>query len=94
MKKIIITVLSVLIGVYSLFVATDCIRLRYAESGTKPIITVSLAEYENGNKYTGLGYSVKYYADRYTDENGVAVESNYGAEFRLFDKILVWAWIE
>lgn len=94
MKKKIITALAVLIGVYALFVTTDCIRLRYAESGTKPFITVDFEETENRDAYTGLGYSVRYYTDRYTDENGVAAESYYGAEFRLFDKILIWAWIE
>ncbi len=94
MKKKIIIVLAVLIGIYSLFVATDCIRLKYAESVTKPFVTVGFEETENRDTYTGLGYSVTYYVDRYTDENGVAVESNYGAEFRLFDKMLIWGWVE
>ena len=53
-----------------------------------------MAEYENGNKYTGLGYSIKYYKDKQVDINGNIEESGYGAEFRLFDKILIWAWVE
>lgn len=92
-KKVLIAIVALLI-MYFLFVTIDCIRLRDAESGTKPFITVSLAEYENGNKYTGLGYSVKYYRDRQEDTNGNIIEYGYGAEFRLFNKILIWAWVE
>lgn len=86
-KKIFLTIVILLI-IYFIFVTIDCIRLRNAKVDTKPFITISLAEYENGNKYMGLGYSVKYYKDKQDDENG------YGAEFRVFDKILIWAWIE
>lgn len=93
LKRILI-VMGVILITYVSFVTVDCIRLRNAKSGTKPFITTSLAEYKNGNKYTGLGYSVKYYKDRYEDMNGNIVESGYGAEFRLFDKILIWAWVE
>ena len=56
-----------------------------------------MKDYENGNKYTGLGYSVKYYRDKQKLINEDTVEiikRGYGAEFRLFDKILIWAWIE
>ena len=79
---------------YLLFVTIDCIRLRNAKNDAKPFITISLAEYENGNKYTGLGYSVKYYKNSQQDTNGDMLEKSYGAEFRLFDKILIWAWVE
>ncbi len=92
-KKVLIAIVTLLI-MYFLFVTIDCIKLRNAPNGTKPIITISLAEYQNGNKYIGLGYSVKYYNDRHEDTNGNIVESGYGAEFRLFDKILIWAWSE
>lgn len=91
LKRMLI-ILGIILITYVSFVTVDCIRLRNAKSGTKPLVTVSLAEYENGNKYTGLGYTVKYYTDR--DENGNILERGYGAEFRLFDKILIWAWIE
>lgn len=61
----------------------------------KPFITINMEEYENGNKYIGLGYSVKYYRKTQkivNDGIDVLAESGYGAEFRLFDKILIWAW--
>ena len=93
LKKLLI-VLGVFLFIYISFVTLDCIRLRNAKSGTKPIITTNMAEYENGNKYFGLGYSVKYYTDRSEDINGNILVRGYGAEFRLFDKILVWAWVE
>lgn len=94
MKKKVLMVIVTLLVVYFSFVTIDCIRLKNAKIGTKPLITVSLAEYENGNKYTGLGYSVKYYKDRQEDTNGNIVEGGYGAEFRLFNKILIWAWVQ
>lgn len=94
MKKKILIVIIMLFIMYFLFVTIDCIRLRNAINGTKPLITISLVEYENGNKYIGLGYSVKYYNDKHEDTNGTIEKSAYGAEFRLFDKILIWAWVE
>ena len=94
MKKKILIIIGVLIIIYISFVTVDCFRLKNAKSGAKPFITISLVEYENGNKYTGLGYSIKYYKDRQVDINGNIEESVYGAEFRLFDKILIWAWVE
>ena len=93
MKKVFIAI-GILLVIYISFVTIDCVRLRNAKTGTKPFITVSLVEYENGNKYTGLGYSIKYYKDRLENEKGNIVESEYGAEFRLFDTILIWAWVE
>lgn len=93
LKRILIA-LGIIFIIYASFVTVDCIRLRNAESGTKPLVTVSLAEYENGNKYTGLGYTVKYYIDELKDKDGNVFESGCGAEFRLFDKILIWAWVE
>lgn len=94
MKKKSIIIVLVIIVLYISFITFDCIRLRNAKSGTKPLITISLSEYESGNKYMGLGYSVKYYTDREEDTNGNILIKGYGAEFRLFDKILIWAWVE
>ena len=93
MKRV-FTVIAILLIVYVLFITVDCIRLKKAQMGTKPFITIRLAEYENGDKYIGLGYSIKYYKDRRVDINGNIEERGYGAEFRLFDKILIWAWVE
>lgn len=87
MKKFFITVAAV-ICLYTAFLTVDCIRLRYSESYTEPFVTVDSYESKNRVSYTGLGYSVKYYTD-----NGESGDC-YGAEFRLFDKIMVWAWIE
>lgn len=91
-KKKIAIILTAVISAYFLFVAADCVRLMSADKETKPFVTVSMAQYEDGNGYVGLGYSVRY-RDRVTadpdDTNDIC-----GAEFRLFGKILVWAWIE
>ena len=66
MKKV-LTVIGVLIAIYATFVTVDCVRLKTAPKGTKPIITVSETETENREKYMGLGYSVYYYTDKKAD---------------------------
>jgi hypothetical protein len=94
MKKKVLIAIGMILAIYISFVTIDCVRLGNTNSETKPIITVSLAEDENRSKYMGLGYSVTYYKDRQDniDEN---IDKNvYGAEFRLFDTILIWAWVE
>lgn len=92
-KKILITVIALLV-LYAVFVTVDCIRLKNSATDTKPIITLSEPDYDRGTKYVGLGYSIAYYKDPYIDENGNICLLPCGAEFRLFDKFLIWAWIE
>lgn len=91
MKKIIYIIILILVLIYVLYVLVDSVRLRNSPTDTKPFITLKAVE--NENKYIGLGYSVRYYVDRIEDSDGVLV-LGYGAEFKLFDKILVWAWAE
>lgn len=90
MKKKALIVTGIILAVYILFVTADCIRLGNADTQTKPIITVSTAEKENRVKYNGLGYSVMYYKDSQEQSDS----DIYSAEVRLFDSILLWAWIE
>lgn len=90
MKKKALIVTGIILVVYILFVTADCIRLRNADTQAKPIITVSTAEEENRVKYNGLGYSVMYYKDSQEQSDS----DIYSAEARLFDSILLWAWIE
>lgn len=94
MRKVILKTIIILLILYVLFVTVDCIRLRYAKSGTKPLITISLGETEKGNVYNGLGYSVRYYTDETQKSSDLILVRIYGAEFRLFNKILIWAWVE
>jgi len=96
--KSIIICLSIILVMYLVFVAVDCIRLRYAVSYTKPLVTLSEKVTENRVTYSGLGYNVSYYRDRVTTINNDVIliggTGAYGAEFRLFNKILIWAWVE
>lgn len=100
MKKYkgIIIGLSIILVVYITFVVIDCIRLRHAVNYTKPLITISENIVENRVIYYGLGYSVSYYIDREiiinNDVTLIGGTGNYGAEFRLFNKLLIWAWVE
>lgn len=91
MKKNICIIIVCIVLLYVMFVTVDCIRLRNSPTDTRPIVTLKAVE--NENKYIGLGYSVRYYVDKIEDSDGVLV-LGYGAEFKLFDKILVWAWAE
>lgn len=103
MKKIIralaITVSSVIL-LYGVFVGVDCVRLYRAKTAEPPLIVTKNSEVlENGTvKYTGLGYTVTYKTNYADTENGestnIADSRIYGAGFRMFDKILFWAWIE
>lgn len=100
--KAFIVIVVALFVCYVGFVVIDCIRLQITKFDTKPLIVISeeLECYDERtceyyNKYKGLGYSItySYYIDESSAENNIGVDAN-GAEFRLFDKIMIWAWIE
>ena len=101
MKKILrplIIVITSLILFYGVFVGVDCVRLYNADESKAPIITTDLAQINDYEiKYTGLGYTVTYRLyepialDEY--ERNEPIYDVSGAEFRLFDKIMLWAWI-
>lgn len=95
--KIAILVLLAVFVLYAAFVTVDCVRLRNG-AGLKPIITVAEEITDTRTTYTGLGYTICYYTDigDITEENGMTYieQLGYGAEFRLFGSILVWAWVE
>lgn len=96
-KTVTIIILSIVllwVGV----VTVDCIRLRNSQCGTKPFITLQEEDGDTILSYTGLGYTVNYRIDigEVTTENGTTYveQLGYGADFWLFDKVLVWGWIE
>lgn len=102
MKKI-FRVLIIIISsaglLYGLFVGVECVRLYNADISRPPIITTSPTKTENDTvKYAGLGYTITYRINEEIEtEENASLNSIYdvcGAEFRLFDKILLWAWIE
>ena len=96
LKRILI-VLGIVIICYISFVTVDCIRLKNSKRGTKTLITISEYETDSRTGYKGLGYTIEYYVDKDEQKEGDMTYINvygYGAEFRLFDKIMVWAWIE
>lgn len=87
-SKIILTLLALIVAVYGIFVFADSKRLEKADKGTKPIITIS--EDEENHSFMGLGYNVKYYLN----EGETEYKNAYGAECRLFGKILLWAYVQ
>lgn len=96
LKKVII-VLAVIIIVWLTFVTIDAIRLRNAKYYTYPLLTLKQDANLERVTYTGLGYTISYIQNKtinYTP--GLVAEGigACGAEFRLFGKWLVWAYIE
>lgn len=100
--RILIIIISSAILLYGLFVGVDCVRLYKVGKSDKPLITINEARGEDYWKCEGLGYTVTY---KFDPQKAVASEEEgklnnypgchiYSAEFRLFDKILLWAWIE
>lgn len=97
--RILIIIISSAILLYGLFVGIDCVRLYNADKSQPPMVITKATQIEDYSiKYTGLGYTVTYQtkAEISTEENESlnAIYDICGAEFRLFDKILLWAWIE
>ena len=97
-KALIVTACSIIL-LYGLFVGVDCVRLYKVGESNKPLITINEARQEDYCKYKGLGYTVTYKFDpkeavQEGEQNAYPGSHVYSAEFRLFDKILLWAWIE
>ncbi len=97
-RALVITISSVIL-LYGVFVGVECVRLYNSETSKPPIISTQPTKIENDTvKYTGLGYTVTYRINEEieTKENASlnAIYDICGAEFKLFDKILLWAWIE
>lgn len=94
MKKKLLRVLIVIVILYMAFVAVDCVRLRNAPTGTRPLVTLGHEQTDSVEEYQGLGYTVAYHIDAIHYDGSDEVEvRGYGAEFRLFG-MLIWAWIE
>ena len=102
MKKFVripIIIISSAVLLYGVFVGVDCVRLYNADESKSPLIITQPTKIQNDEvKYTGIGYTVTYQtrAEIPVEENE-SHNANYdicGAEFRLFDKILLWAWIQ
>ncbi len=98
--RILLIIISSLILLYGVFVGVDCVRLY--KVGERPLLTINEIRGEDYWKCEGLGYTVTYKFDPEKEasseeegkQNGYPGSHIYSAEFRLFDKILLWAWIE
>lgn len=97
--RALVIAISSAVLLYGAFVGSECLRLHNSFESKPPIITTDLTQINDYEiKYTGLGYTVTYRLyepialDEYESKNSIYDVS--GAEFRLFDKILLWAWIE
>jgi len=91
--KILGIVLISLIFIWCLYITVDAIRLRTMKLGLEPLITLERIEEDTKLYYKGLGYSVTYHVETEQDYDLILIAIN-GAEFKLFDRILIWTWIE
>ena len=95
-KIILITILTIIISI-TLYISFDCIRLRNSSYGTKPLITINEKTTKNRLVYTGLGYKIEYYLNPPKEDFNNPLKNEerfYGASFLLFDKIIIWGWVE
>lgn len=92
--KVVLTIIVTLIICFMTFVTIDTIRLRNSEVGTKPFITTKVQIENKKINYTGLGYNVRYYLNSNIEDESEIKKFAYGAEFRILDKYLIWAWVE
>ena len=98
LRNVLIAVLIVII-LWLIFVLVDCIRLKNSPYYTYPLINLKQDVTKDDVTYTGLGYTIKYIQEKeinYTPGSDVVATGigAEGAEFRLFGKILIWAYIE
>lgn len=96
LNNILIAVFIVII-LWIIFVTVDCIRLRNSKYYTYPLINLKQEANLERVTYTGLGYTISYIQNRTIDyHDGMSIQGigTCGAEFKLFGKILVWAYIE
>lgn len=95
--KIILKIIIITILCFAFLITIDGIRLRNSKLGTKPFIILDTKRIDNLIEYKGIFYAIKYYVnptDIYHDDKKLIEETGYGAEFRLFNKILIWAYVE
>ena len=97
LRNVLIAILIV-VALWLVLVLVDCIRLKNSEYYTEPLIKVTQEITEDKVAYTGLGYTVTYIQEKEvthvgSDYRAVAIGAE-GAEFRLFGKLLIWAYIE
>lgn len=98
LRNILIAVLVVVL-LWLIFVTIDCLRLRNANYYTYPLVNLKQEANLERVTYTGLGYTVSYIQNKEiiympgsdAVANGIGA---CGAEFKLFGKILIWAYIE
>lgn len=85
MKKFMLVIVSI-IFLYFMFVGIDSYRIKSKPfEKVKPFITLEEVNKDNSIIYYGLGYSIEYYIN---DD-----ESVYGAQFDLFNNIMLWAYV-
>ncbi|MBQ8044272.1 MAG: hypothetical protein IJ272_09060 [Clostridia bacterium] len=98
LRNIIIAILVVVL-LWLIFVTIDCLRLRNSKYYTYPLINLKQDANLERVTYTGLGYTISYVQNKEIihQPGSDAVASGIGAcgaEFKLFGKILIWAYIE
>ena len=98
LKNILILILIVIL-LWIILVLVDSIRIKNSPYYTYPIINLRQEVTKDYVMYTGIGYNIKYIQEKdiqYTPGSDVVLTGigAQGAEFRLFGKILIWAYIE
>lgn len=100
--KIVLIVLSIIVGLFLIYICEESIRLKSNDTALPLIITdktkycvecINIGE-EIEMEYYSIGYKVKmrYYKDPKSHDDLVFIGVT-GKEFMLFNKFRLWAWI-
>ena len=106
MKKIIVIIISAILVTFIVYMVEESIRLKNSIDA-KPLIVLdkdfcnkdSLGCYNNTHEYDeedvslGFTYRKRYLLEEGSTEDNIKYHIN-SAELYLFDKFLIWAWIE
>ena len=104
--KILLLALLLSFILFSLFICEESIRLKHIDNSA-PLIVLDKTKcskndrscYDSKNEYEedywSAGYTLKtqYVIDEKSSEDNLIIRVNK-KEFRLFNKILLWAWVE
>ncbi len=90
---------AIIAVIWLAFITIDSIRLRNAKYYTYPLINLKQEANLERVTYTGLGYTISYIQNKQIiyepgSDNVATSIGAVGAEFKLFGKILVWAYVE
>ena len=89
MRKLLKFILAI-VCIYAIFVAVECIRLKYANQFTKPLVVFNIESTNEEMNFTSLGFKVEYKIKRVRQTYDLELVSASEGKFVLFDTFTLW----